>query len=249
MTALAPSLTHAELADRLERLAGERAPRWAAVLSAIVLLLGVGYFGWSAAAVFGLFWLENALGGVFFLLRMLALRGSLVSDDLRRALERNERLTVEQRQAQMTAAAGCLHAIAPAVFVLHYGLFCAVHLSFVVLFFPGWSAIYGTPSGWLAIVAMVVPLAIDTWRFRQRRDLDDLPRMVYMLTCYDRVLILHVSLVLAGVLVWWLGTTAMVYLLIAIKFAFDWSGRGVLSAHFARRLRDTSGGTNADPLG
>lgn len=240
MNTLAPPLSRVELADRLEGLAGARAPRWAAVLSAVVVLLGVVRFDWTPAAVFGLYWLENVLGGVFFLLRLMHLRGSLVSEDLRGALARDERLTSAQRQAQMDAAAGCLHTFAPAVFVLHYGLFCLVHLGFVAFFFPGYAEIYQTPSGWWAIVAMVLPLALDTWRFRARHDLQDLPRMVYMLTCYDRVLVLHLTLVLGGVTIWWLGAEALVYLLIAIKFAFDWSGRGVLSVHYARRLRATA---------
>ncbi len=231
---LSPQLSRVELAERLAALSPQQRTWWEAGLSAAVLLVGLIVFDWPPAAVFGFFWLENLFNGAFHVAKMLNLKGTLIGDDLRRALERSG-ADESQKQAQAQAAAGCLHFFAPAIFVLHYGMFCAAHLTFVALMFDGWASEFATLGGGIAIALIVAFGVIDVLRFRRSAP-SDVPRMAYMFAAYDRVVILHVALVFGGYLLIALGQSAVVYLLIALKFYADVSGRFSLSRQIARRM-------------
>lgn len=239
---LLPQLPDLRMAEMLESLSRQRPSPAGALLSAAALAIGVVWLAWPPAVLFGFFWLENAVGGLFFLWRLLGLRGAVVSDNLRRALEGNDRLDPGQRQRQLDAAAGCMHWIAPGFFLLHYGLFCAGHLALVMFFFPDWASGFATPGGLLAIAAMLGGMGWDTRQFRRREDIRALPRMVYMLTCYDRVLVMHLGLVGAGLVLMLLGGQWLALLLIGIKLGFDLQGGLSLSRILARHLRQKAAG-------
>ncbi len=231
---LKPQLSRDDLAARLTTLSSPQRSLWEASLGAGVLLLGLIVFDWPPAAIFGFFWLENLFNGIFHVAKMMSLRGALIGDDLQRALERSP-LDASQKKAQAQAAAGCLHFFAPMIFVMHYGMFCGSHLAFVAMLFDGWASEFLTLGGMLAIVAMVLFGVLDVFRFRQNAPTDT-PRMAYMFAAYDRVVILHVALVFGGFLAIAFSQSAVVYLLIALKFYADVSGRFSLSRQIARKL-------------
>lgn len=235
---LKPQLSREELAQRLTELSPPKRPLWEASLTAGVLLLGLIVFDWPPAAVFGFFWLENLFNGAFHVAKMLNLKGSLVSEDLQRALDRS-RIDESQKKAQAQAAAGCLHFFAPAIFVMHYGMFCGVHLAFVAAMFDGWASEFATLGGAIAIAAILLFGTLDVLRFRRSAP-TDMPRMAFMFAAYDRVVILHVAILFGGYLSIAFGQSAVVYLLIALKFYADVSGRFSLSRQIARKLPQRS---------
>jgi hypothetical protein len=235
MSALAKELSQAQLAERLAAFSNAKRTPLEASLGAAAMLLGLWVFDWPAAAVFGFFWLENVLNGVFFFLKMLGLRGSVAGDDLKRALERSQ-LTAEQREAQLKAAAGCLHYVAPLFFLMHYGMFCLAHVAFVAFYLPGWSSGFFTLGGAMTMLIIVLFGAIELAKFRHNVP-SDVPRMVFMFAAYDRVVILHIALVFGGFVSIALGQYAIVYLLIALKFFADISGKLSLTDQILRKLK------------
>lgn len=77
----------------------------ALIVANLVPLVGVLFFGWDHILVIALFWIENLIIGGFNLVRML---GAI-------AVNKSERKK------------GFSNLFHPAFFVVHYGLFCAVH--------------------------------------------------------------------------------------------------------------------------
>lgn len=190
-----------------------------AVAAAGVVAAGVLLGGWSPFVVVGLYWLENVAIGAFTVARMLAagLAGG-----------------------QLIGAVGLA-----AFFTVHYGMFCAIHGVFVVALFAGplldqrtelvgvlsapLPLVLGTllaePWGWLALAAIVAPLAVQTmrWiaaRFAKRDGLEAGANL--MTSVYGRIVVLHLVLIGGGLLIAWTGApTAGVLLLVAIKLVFD----------------------------
>lgn len=214
----------ARLARYLDLLPAERLPPAGAVVSAAILAFGVLALGWSPAAVMGLFWLENAIHGGFHALRMQALTGRMVDDQLRRALEQSGPLDPVARQRQLDAASGCMHHVAIPFFLLHYGGFCAGHLLFVALLFPDWAASFATVGGLSAILAMLLTHGQSTLQFRRRTEIRPLPRMIYMFAAYDRIFVLHLALMAGGALALSGAAKPAVLLLIALKLWSDLRG-------------------------
>lgn len=184
--------------------------------TAVVLAWGVLQLGWSPFIVMALFWVENAVIGLFNLLRMLATGARL-------------------------GVAGVIGSLAlGAFFTVHYGLFTAVHGIFVVMLFgqdSGAAAAKGglfAPLGSLveallaqreaalAILAIVLLQANATARWLLRtRELPP-PIKELMTAPYGRIIILHVTLIASGFLVQALGAPAAgALLLVGLKLAYD----------------------------
>jgi hypothetical protein len=182
--------------------------------TAAALAWGVLQLGWSPFIVMALFWLENAVIGLFNLIRMLA----------------TARLGV----------AGVVGAVAlGAFFTVHYGLFTVAHGVFVVMLF-GQDGAAAAKSGLFApvgslvkallaqreavvAVAAIVLLhanATVRWLLRTR----ELPPPIkeLMTAPYGRIISLHVTLIASGFLVQALGApTAGALLLVGLKLAYD----------------------------
>lgn len=212
------------LARFLDLIPEERVPAAGALASAAILSLGVLLLGWSPAVVMGFYWLENLIHGGFHVWRMQALDGRLADAGMEGALERATHLSPAERQRQIDAAAGCVHHVAIPFFCLHYGGFCAGHLLFVVLFFPEWSSGFLSLGGLLAIAVLLWTHARVSLQFRRRPGIRALPRILYMFAAYDRVIVLHVTLVLGGALILAGGANLAVLLLIALKLWSDLRG-------------------------
>jgi hypothetical protein len=184
--------------------------------TAAVLAWGVLQLGWSPFIVLALFWVENAVIGLFNLIRILATGARF-------------------------GVAGMAGALAfGAFFTVHYGMFTVAHGVFVVMLFgpdAGAAAVKGgffTPVGSLvdallaqreaalAIAAIVLLQANATvrWLLRTR----ELPPPIkdLMTAPYGRIIILHVTLIASGFLVQALGApTAGALVLVVLKLAYD----------------------------
>jgi hypothetical protein len=188
-----------------------------ALATAAVIAWGVLVLGWSPFVVMLLFWFENVVIGLFNVVKMLA-------------------------TGLRIGAAGVLGALAlSAFFTVHYGLFTAVHGTFVVLLFGsaelGREAMDGTLAaplgamlqhlfaerdGWLAVAAIVLVhlSGFVQWLVRTRERPPPLKDL--MGAPYGRIMILHVTLIASGFLVQALNApVAGALLLVGLKLAYD----------------------------
>lgn len=160
---------------------------FALVAANLVPLAGALWFGWDALEIFALYWSENVVVGVFTVLRILASRMPLV---------------------------GAL--FLSAFFTVHFGLFCVVHAVFVQLLAgderPG--------VEFLAAPARLLGIAIDNAHgtglyaliaghgvafvtsLRNREPAGSTPDIF---APYRRVLVMHVTVLLGGLLLFVTG--------------------------------------------
>jgi hypothetical protein len=188
-----------------------------ALASAAVLVWGVLVLGWSPFVVMMLFWFENVVIGVLHVMKLV--------------------ITGARR-----GAAGLIGGAAlAAFFTVHYGMFTAVHGTFVVLLFgsgelgrhamdgglsgPAWlmvHSLFGERDGWLAVIAIVLLHASGLVQWLARTRAAPPPLKELMGAPYGRIMILHVTLIASGFLVQALKTpVAGALLLVGLKLAYD----------------------------
>jgi hypothetical protein len=113
------------------------------VLLNLVTLAGVVALAWPPGNVFLLFWYENVVLGLCTVVRVATARG-VDAPGARSRL----RFTVNDRDvAPPSSRAGYV-----AFFLLHYGIFCVVHLVFTVIV----AVMVGTETSWLFLGLPVV---------------------------------------------------------------------------------------------
>ena len=188
-----------------------------AVISAAIIAYGVLVLRWPVFIVMALFWFENVVIGGFNVLRML-LSG--------------------MRMGPAALVGACAMS---AFFTLHYGLFTAVHGTFVVMLFGvpelGREAMNGgllpplqrmlehmiaDRDGWLAMLAIIVVQAVAFVRWSVETREQPTPLKELMGAPYGRVMILHVTLIACGFLVMSLKAPVLgALLLVALKLVYD----------------------------
>ena len=192
----------------------------------MVPLAGVLFLGWSTLDLMLLYWFENAVVGLFALLKILLTRG--------------------RDGDAVGAAAGFERLFLAGFFVLHYGAFWTVHGLFVVVLFGGTGAVgaaFSPMSGplWfffgglgiagatlrggllLAAMGLLVSHAVSfIGNVLQRGEDLDRPPKELMAQPYGRVVVLHVTLVLGGGLMMLLGEPVIgLALFVVLKTAVD----------------------------
>jgi hypothetical protein len=188
-----------------------------ALAGAVVLAWGVLALGWSPFVVMMLFWFENVVIGVLHVMK-LVVTGARVG------------------------AAGLIGGAAlAAFFTVHYGMFTAVHGTFVVLLFgsgelgrhamdgglsgPLWvmlDYLFAERDGWLAVIAIVLLHASGLVQWLARTRAAPPPLKELMGAPYGRIVILHVTLIASGFLVQALkAPVAGALLLVGLKLAYD----------------------------
>ena len=187
-----------------------------AVAAAVIVAYGVLMLGWSVFVVVALFWFENVLIGVFNVAKMLitgARTGHTVS---------------------------MIAALALSVFfTIHYGMFTVAHGVFVVGLFgqgelgssQGLFAPLGRMlgylladrDGWLAAVGITALQAAAFVRWlSSTRAQPVLLLPALMFAPYGRIVILHITIIVSGILVGMLKLPVLgALLLVALKLAFD----------------------------
>jgi len=132
-------------------------------------------------------------------------------------------------------------------FVIHYGIFCFVHLAAVTGLFSDsfgtgdvWQFFLGTPIGqfwrsplWIAIVGISASHLVSFFNNfiaageYRRADVDDL-----MQRPYGRIVVMHVAIIIGGAVIQWLGSpVSMLVVLVVAKILLD------LRLHTAERER------------
>jgi hypothetical protein len=194
---------------------------WVLVAANLVPLAGVLFWGWNAFALIALFWMENVVVGVFFILRML---------------------TLDPRNPGLWAA----KLFMVPFFCVHYGMFTAIHGVFVFGVFGGQShALRGLgvlePAArvaadfglWPALAVLVASHGFSfLWNYLYRGELWRASLIGLTKQPYLRVIVLHFAIILGAVAAAALGSPlwALVVLL-AVKIGLD------LKAHLKEHSR------------
>ena len=200
----------------------EAANKWRAIdivlatLAAVIVAYGVLVLNWSVFVVIALFWFENVIIGIFNVAKML----------------------ISGARSGYTASMIAALALS-AFFIVHYGMFTAVHGVFVVglfgeaelgrsvngLFAPLVRMIgylLTDRDGWLAAVLITVlhGAAFFRWLGTAGSQVAALPALMF--APYGRIVILHITIIVSGVLVLALkAPVAGALLLVALKLVFD----------------------------
>ncbi|HVG04158.1 MAG TPA: DUF6498-containing protein [Burkholderiaceae bacterium] len=187
-----------------------------AVLAAVIVAYGVLVLDWSVFVVIALFWLENVIIGVLNVAKMW----------------------VTGARSGYTASMIAALALS-AFFIVHYGMFTAAHGIFVVGlfgepelgraangFFEPLSRMIGyllaDRDGWLAAVLITVlqGAAFFRWLGTPGNHVATLPALMF--APYGRIVILHVTIIVSGILVLALkAPVAGALLLVTLKLVFD----------------------------
>ena len=184
---------------------------WILVLANLVPLAGVLFWGWNAFALVALFWMENVVIGVFFILRMLSL---------------------DPRDPALWAA----KLFMVPFFCVHYGMFTAIHGSFVFHLLGGKDY---TTQGLLPLDAAAraaadfglwLPLAVLVgshlfsflWNYLYRGEFRRAQLTRLMAQPYGRVVVLHVAIIFGGFAATMLGSPLWALIvLLGLKIALD----------------------------
>lgn len=184
-----------------ERTGGSVLSVLALVAANLVPLAGVLLFGWDLGALMVLFWAESGIIGLYHLLKMI----------------------VVQRWATLFTGP---------LFVSHFGAFMAVHFLFVYELFVARDG--GVDSSladvgryllslWPALLALLLSHGLSfILNFLGRGEYHGRQAREQMREPYDRILIMHVTVIVGGGLSLALGSpTAALVLLVALKIAAD----------------------------
>lgn len=197
-------------------------PVIAAAAFNFIPIVGVLFWGWSAFALIFLYWLENLVIGARTLGAMAA-------------------------SALMAGGVSLVGFIVFAVFfTVHYGLFCFVHGTFVTAMFGGpalasesmfdlWGAAEGLfarePGLSAGFASIVLWQVVGLAHFIARGEARAANPLTLMAAPYPRIIVLHLTIILGGMLVMLLNEPLLGLLLLAlIKAGFDVAeaqGRGI----------------------
>ena len=184
---------------------------WVLIAANAVPLAGVLLWGWDAFALIALFWMENVIVGVFFLLRMLCL---------------------DPRDAALWAA----KLFMVPFFCFHYGLFTAGHGVFVFSLLGGERydvrgfellepALRAAADFhlWLPLAVLFAShLFSFGWNYLWGGEFRRTQLSRLMTEPYKRIIVLHIAIILGGI-----GATALgspvwaLMVLLAVKIALD----------------------------
>jgi len=187
------------------------ASAWVLVAANLVPLAGVLFWGWNVFALLVLFWMENVVVGVLFVLRMLC------ADPEDAALWLGKLFMVP-------------------FFCFHYGMFTAIHGTFVFsLFGEGDYPVQGLqvlePAAraasnyglWLPIAVLVASHFFSfLWNYLYRGEFRSAQLSALMTRPYLRVVVLHIAIILGGIGAMALGSPVWALLvLLAVKIGLD----------------------------
>jgi len=184
---------------------------WVLVAANLVPLAGVLAWNWSVFALIALFWMENVIVGVFFVLRMLL---------------------ADPRDPALWAAKVFLVPF----FCFHYGMFTAVHGLFVFGLFGGKAYDPGSlyvlePAMrvardfglWLPLAALLASHGFSfLWNYLWRGEFRRAKLTELMSQPYGRVVVLHIAIILGAIATTALGSPLWALLvLLALKIGLD----------------------------
>lgn len=185
------------------------------VVANSVPLAGVLFFGWSAATILILYWLENGVVGIFNVLRIARVQ----------AASPHTTMTLRVRSSWSDPSVRTGRYFIP-TFIANYGLFWLVH-GFFVLVLVGFTTADGQfPVSLVGLLVGVICLAIsqagEYRTFVRRREYQHVTPQVQMMAPYGRLLVLHFTILIGAFLVLLTGQpVVLVAALVALKIGLD----------------------------
>jgi hypothetical protein len=218
---------------------------WALIAANVLPLLGVLFWGWDTFEIVALYWVENVIIGAINVLKMITCS--------------SERAAIESFNSKVASSSkklpghGSKLFLVP-FFVVHYGLFCLVHGSFILAFFQPESFV-GSPFeafshlaaaisdrhlGW-AVVGLAASHLYSFFRnYVGRGEYRRSIVVLQMFQPYVRVVVLHVAILFGAFVVIALGSNiGILAILIIGKTVLD------LTMHLRERERSAQ---NSEPI-
>lgn len=210
----------------------------ALVIANAIPLVGVVYFGWNVWSILIVYWIENGIVGFYNILKIGKAEGTNSADGSG-SWQINGRPASELGKASMIP-----------FFVMHYGIFWAVHGVFV-LTLPVFGAVTGDAAleqgaNPLAIAFAAIALFIShglSYRFNfiGRGEYLRVSPAAQMFTPYGRLVVLHVTIIVGALAISFTGApAALVAILVMLKTAMD------VGFHAAEHRRATPSGEAAN---
>ena len=232
------------------------------VLANLVPAVGVLFFGWDAFTVVFLYWLENAVIGIFNILRMALARSehATVADmvqasGLRRWTGLGKRVPEQALREWESQPAPKLPAalkffLVP-FFMVHYSMFMLVHFVFIVALLhgdganrPAFSEIAATDlfnsmfslSLLMALASLVVEHGYEFYKdYLLGGGYKRTNPAILMFRPYPRIVVMHLAILFGGFLFVFLGLPRlMVVLLVVLKLALELITRSTKLSALAR---------------
>src|SRR5687768_14977440 len=166
----------------------------AALVAALLPLAGVLLLTWPVEAMFGLYWAETVVVGVFHWLTLFAVRGTVADPKLSQALADDPRLTPAEREQQLETDRRRQLRWIPSFAVAFYSLFFAAHAGANAVLFDGAFAELATGFGLVTLIAMCLQPALDYLRFLADDELRNLPAGQLFFQPFKRVGVMQIAL-------------------------------------------------------
>jgi hypothetical protein len=198
-------------------------------------LAGVLWWGWDLWTILVLYWVENGIVGVFNVLKMLRAEGTAVPG--MRGVRFNGRPLESVARGPLAA-----------FFVMHYGIFWAVHGLFVLTFLPLITGISldprvvinpdgsvgvpfelfrGVGPDWGLVGIGAIGMALShgasfAFNFLGRGEYRSVSAGQLMLAPYGRLVVLHMTIILGAMVSAWVGApVGAMIVLVVLKTALD----------------------------
>ncbi len=181
-------------------------------------LVGVLYYQWNVFSLMIAYWLENAVIGVFTVLKMQKARGGMIGESVYQMKVNGELVTPDTSKMGSGAQAFFIP-----FFMMHFGMFTAVHGIFVIAFF------FSPDASFLGILLTFLSMIFSHYVSYQ---MNYLGKAEYLTTSvgklfvipYPRVIVMHLVVILGGMLAMNHQTTAALVLLVALRTLADVGG-------------------------
>jgi energy-coupling factor transporter transmembrane protein EcfT len=191
----------------------------ALIVANLIPLVGVLFFSWNVWMILIVYWLENGVVGVFNILKMLKAEGG--PGDASAGLRMNGRPVNDVAKAGLVP-----------FFVVHYGIFWAVHGVFVFtlpVFGSMETDAVDMTSGFepltipFAVLALTISHGLSYWfNFIKGGEYQRVSAAQQMFAPYGRLVVLHITIIIGGMAIAFLGApAAVVAILVALKTALD----------------------------
>lgn len=175
------------------------------ILSNLISLIGVVWYGWSLTLIVFLYWLENIVMGFYNILKMNKACGDNPSN-----------LTINQKPAESYSRQKLIHA-----FIVSYGMFTLFHGLFTI-------SLFGLPMKYWINVAMILFLMFVNHgisylvHFINDNEYQEVSPGAQFNYPYRRLLVLHLTIILGAVAAGEFGTPiAALVTMVIIKITID----------------------------
>jgi hypothetical protein len=223
----------------------------ALVLANLIPLAGVLYWGWSVFEIVLLYWIENLILGFITVLKMLTSQPQVSNGHL------NIDMPVRGGPRQIPVPAGVsvekmmvgLKVFLIPFFIIHYGMFCMAHGTFVFALFSEESftgdlraldQLIPGPLLWVVGALLVSHLISFLINYIGRGEYRRTNPMTLMMAPYKRIVVLHLTIIFGAGLTMLMGSPFwLLALLIGLKILMD------IRAHLKERNRFSQSATDS----